>query len=194
MAQNRTFKFYGLGYGATPITVTATINSTQVFSGEIPTADVETPVQPTPSPVEQDVLFSIDNSALLNTDFAGILPMTIVVTGGTGVVFGEVLSNYYQGNLIADPSAGTSTGYNLCYNGNPVNSESTQDPRSSVAINGVTQVPPVPVSTGCWNWYITNGSTMTYNWNISIGQVANVSGNVTNYSGPFTTTAPTYGS
>jgi hypothetical protein len=194
MAQNRTFKFYGLGYGATPVTVTATINSTQVFSGEIPTADVSTSVQPTPSPTEQELLFSIDNSALLNTDFAGSLPMTIVVTGGSGVVFGEVLSNYYQGNLLSDSSAGTSTGYSLCYSGNPVNSEGTGDTRSSVAIDGITQVPPLAVSLGCWNWYITNGSTMTYNWNISIGQVANVSGNVTNYSGPFTTTAPTISS
>lgn len=191
MAQNRTFQFYGLGYGETPVSITASINSTQVFSGEIPTANVGIVPQPTPSPVEQDVLFSIDNNALLNTDFAGSLPMTIVVTGGSGVIFGEILSNYYQGNLMADPDAGTSTGYAQCYNGNPTNSEGTPDPRSSVQINGVTQVPPLAKSEGCWNWFLTPGTTMTYNWNINVGQVANAVGNVSNYIGSYTTTAPT---
>lgn len=192
MAQNRTFQFYGQGYGSTPVSITARINNTLVFSGEIPTVDLPVNPQPAPPLSEQPVIVTIPDSAALNTDFAGSLPMTITVAGGTGVIFGEIFANYYQGNLQTDPNAGISTGFAQCYIGNPVNSEGTPDTRSSVQINGVTQVPPLDKSVGCWNWFLQPGDTMTYNWNISIGQVANVSGNVTNYAGEYTTIAPTY--
>lgn len=189
MAENRTFQFYGVGYGSSPVSVTASINSTQIFSGAVPTVDQPVNPQPTPLPSDQVVLFTLPDSAVLNTDFAGSLPMTITVTGGSGVLFGDIFSNYF----IGDPAAGAGLGntYGQNYTGNPINSESTPDPRSSVQIDGVTQVPPLPTSLGVWNWYIPANSTFTYNWNISVGQVANIQGNVTNYSGPYTTTAPT---
>lgn len=189
MAQTRTFQFYGVAYGSTPVTVTASVGNTQVFSGEVPTANVQVNLEP--SPGDQTILLSV-NSAALNTDFAGNVPMSITVTGGTGVVFGEILSDYCPGNVIQDPFAGTQNEYLLCYGGNPPNSENTPDTRSSVKIDGVTQVPPLTPSLGTWNWYVPTGSTISYNWNIGIGQVGNVQGNVTNYTGPFTPTAPVY--
>ena len=36
---NRTLQFYGKGYGATPVGITATIDGSTVFSGEIPTVN-----------------------------------------------------------------------------------------------------------------------------------------------------------
>jgi len=97
MADNRTFKFYGQGYGSSNVSIVAKINSTVVFSGEIPTiALAANSVQPTPLPTDQVVLFSINNSSALNTDFAGSLPMTIDITGGESVLFGNIESNYYE--------------------------------------------------------------------------------------------------
>lgn len=182
MAENRTFQFYGQGYGSETATITARINSTQIYSGPIPTIDLPLSPVPQPTPSEQVLLFSIPNSALLNTDFSGSLPMTVEVTGGTGALFGLINCNYFQGNVAE--GAGTVDHFAQCYNGVPINSENTPDPRSSVQIDGVTQVPPLEPSLGCWNWVIPTGSTLTYNFNIGIGQVANVVGNTANYSPP----------
>ena len=182
MAENRTFQFQGQGLGSEPATIIARINSTQVYSGPVPTTDI--PISPIPqiTPENMVTLFTIANSALLNTDFSGSLPMTIEVTGGSGVLFGEINSNYYLGNV--NTGAGTVDNFGQCYDGNPTNSEATVDPRSSVYIDGVQQVPPLAKSLGCWSWLIPTGSTITYNFNISLGQIANVVGNSANYTPP----------
>ena len=186
MAANRTFQFYGIGYGTSNVSITANVNSTTVYSGTIPTTDrpITPPTYPTPE--DQVILFTIPDSALLNTDFSGSLPMTVTVTGdeGAAAYFGWINSNYYFGNVQIDPNVGSADHYSSCYDGNPTNSEGTADPRSSVKINGVTQVPPSPVSLGCWNWYIPTGGTLTYNWNISIGQVGTTVGDTANYTPP----------
>lgn len=181
MAANRTFQFWGQGYGSDAATITASINSTQVYSGTVPTVDQPLPTDNQPLPGSQSILFTIPNSALLNTDFAGSLPMTIEVTGGTGVLFGVIDSNYYigSGNL-----AGTVDNFAQCYNGTPTNSEGTPDPRSSVYVNGVQQVPPLVASLGCWTWIVPTVGTLTYNWNIGVGQVGNVLGVSANYTPP----------
>ena len=186
MAANRTFQFYGIGYGNTPVTVTARVNSTEIFSGEITTIDQ--PIDPVPYPTPEiantTVLFNLADSALLNTDFAGSLPMTVVVTGGVGALFGEIKSNYYIGNVTQDPNAGTVGNFAQCYNGQPTNSEGTPDPRSSVVVDGVPQVPPLEKSTGCWIWLVPTGSTLNYNWNIGLGQAGNTVGNSSSYTAP----------
>lgn len=184
MATNRTFQFIGNGYGNTPVTLTATINSTEIFSGPIPTLD-QTPI--IYDPAGQVVLFSINDSAALNTDFSGSLPMTVVASGGYSVNFGVILSNYYQGNVNVDPNAGTVDHFGSCYTGTPINSQGSLDPRSSVVIDGVPQIQHRPPN-GVWNYGVPSGSTITYNFNISTGQVSNVAGNVSNYIGPYTTT------
>jgi hypothetical protein len=96
MAANRTFKFYGQGYGSTPVSIIAKINDTVVYTGPVPTIPLPEGPRPAPIPPEQVELFSIANSATLNTDFSGILPMTVEVTSGDAVLFGEITSNYYQ--------------------------------------------------------------------------------------------------
>jgi hypothetical protein len=189
MAENRTIQFVGQGYGADPVSITASINSTQIYSGTIPTIAGPTDGWPVVPPAEQVILFSIDNSAALNTDFAGSLPMTIVVSGGNGVLFGEINLNYYLGNVLVDPNAGTVNNFSQNYDGNPPNSDGSGDPRSSVAVNG-TPCSTVRPPDGCWNYYVPTDSTFTYNWNISIGQIGNNVGSTTSYTGPYTTTAP----
>ena len=173
MAANRTFQFMGIAYGSTPVTLTAMINSNVVFSGEVPTVDA--PTDSNPPPEVQGILFEIANSAVLNTDFAGSLPMTVNVSGGNACVMGEILCNYVDG---------TPTTYGQCYNGTPTNSEGTPDPRSSVYIDSWQQVPPNPPSLGCWTWCLNSSATLIYNFNISVGQVGNVVGNFANYVAP----------
>jgi len=187
MAANRTFQFIGLGFGAEPVTVTASINNTQIYSGTVTTVDQPVYLTPVGPQDQQVTLFTIDNSASLNTDFAGSLPMTVVVSGGTGVVFGEINSNYWQGNIYANIGAGTADSFGQCYTGTPVNSDSSVDVRSSAVLNGTPVVLSRPPD-GVWNYYVPAGSTLSYNFNISAGQVANVLGDPANYSGPYTTT------
>jgi hypothetical protein len=185
MAANRTFQFYGIGYGSNPVTVTARVNSTEIFSGEITTVDQ--PIDPYPDPIPSEVntnlMFSLADSALLNTNFAGSLPMTIAVTGGEGAMLGWIDCNYYLGNTRTDPAAGTVGNFGRSYVGNPPNSEGTSDDRSSVVIGGVPQIPNRPPN-GRWIWLVPTGSTVSYNWNISVGQVGNVPGNSSSYTTP----------
>jgi len=184
MAQPRTFQFYGLAYGNSPVTITAKINSTQIFSGTVPTVDQPLPATP-PAESDQVVLFTIDNSAALNTDFAGSLPMTLVVSGGDGIWVEQIDANYYPGDTQSDPNAGTVNGYSQCYQGSPTNSDNSQDPRSSVVIGGVSKSPQRPPD-GTWAWPITSGQTMTHNFNIGLGMVANALGNISSYAGDYT--------
>jgi hypothetical protein len=187
MAANRTFQFHGIAYGDSPVTVTAKVNSTQIFSGTITTlpGNLPEPDYPTPQEAYDTVAFSLVDSALLNTDFAGSLPMTIEISGGNGVIFTNIFGNWFLGvNPGPTTKSGQAEYFGTSYRGTPVNSESTIDPRSSVYINSTQQVPPLPPSQSTWCWAIPSPATMTYNWNIGVGQVGNVPGNSSNYTSP----------
>jgi hypothetical protein len=237
---NRTLQFYGYAYGSTPVQLNAHINGQVVFSG--PVSTIDTPIPPPPSDMTSaPVLFSVENSALVPTEFSGSLPMTVSVATGTGVVLGEIYCNYMPtgnvvvtdevtmenssisgttltvgsvtsgtitiGQSIADdagtivdgtvitagsgstwtvnisqtvasttiqggieiPVPGDAATFVDCFDGIPANSEGTPDSRSSVAIDGVTQVPPAPASEGQWTWIVPQGSTIACNLNISQG-------------------------
>ena len=57
-----------------------------------------------------------------------------------------------------------------CFNGIPANSEGTQDSRSSVQLNGVSITPDRTAAwPGQWTWWVTAGSTIEYNLNVSLG-------------------------
>jgi len=235
----RTLQFYGYAYGNSNVSLTANINGNTVFSGEVATINTEIP-PPQNDITNAPLLFSVNDSTLLPTNWAGTYPMSITVNGGYGVVFGNINCNYMNsgtaspqtimenssisGNVLSvgTVSSGTVaigqvlqgtdvianthivsgsdttwivnniqtvptttiTGYlitinpgvadeyQLCYNGKPVNSENTPDPRSSVTIDGITQVPPLPASKSLWSWVIPSGSTISYNLNISLGNCA----------------------
>jgi hypothetical protein len=169
---NRTLKIYGQGYGTTPVSLEITLDGTTVFSGEIDTVDQ--PWQPTPQDLDSNtapVIATISASALVPTEFAGTLPMTVTVSGGSAAYLGDIFSNYQTGNVDASPTAGTATDFGRCYFGTPTNSENTPDCRSSVEIDGVVQVPPLTHSKGTWWWMVSTGSTMTCDFNIAAGTV-----------------------
>ena len=237
--ENRTLQFYGLAYGNSNVSLTATINSTTVFSGEVPTINSPMPVPPVDFSNEV-ILFSIENSTLFPTNYSGAYPMSIAVSGGYAAVLNNINCNYMStvsnptvtvmenssisGNVltVGTVSSGTVaigqmltgtdivantciesgsdttwivnnsqtvpnttiTGelittvpgvadkYQLCYDGYPVNSEATPDPRSGVIIDGIAQVPPLPKSRGLWGWIVPSGSTIAYNLNVSLGNCA----------------------
>jgi hypothetical protein len=180
---NRTLQFLGAAYGSDSVTITATIDNVVVFDGTVTTLDQETPetgnvTKPMP------VLFAVENSSQFPTDFAGSKPMSIAVSGGNCVILDSILSNYtdqkstteyiIKGNVsyVNTVTPGNATSFVTCYNGTPTNSEGTLDIRSSVAINGNVQVPDVvPKSSGIWTWLVNTGNTITYNLNVSLGNV-----------------------
>jgi len=228
MAQNRTLQFIGYAYGNTPVSLTAQINGTQVFSGEVSTIDTDIP----PPPIDLSsapALFTVADSSLFPTDFSGSYPMTLTVTGGYGIVTENVLSNYMSNKTFAqlydssingttltvgsltdgtiEPgqavrgigvAAGTTivsgsgstwtvnnsqtvgpismyassvipgnaTGFLDCYQNYPVN-----DPRSNVVIDGVAKTPISRPPNGTWTWAVNNGSTLTCDLTVSLGNV-----------------------
>jgi len=83
---NRTLQFFGIGYGAEPVTVTATVNGAQVFAGTITTFD--SPVNTTDPWTQVAPMFTaeVDENTVDN------IPMSISVSGGTAVV-GDVYAD-----------------------------------------------------------------------------------------------------
>jgi hypothetical protein len=99
-----------------------------------------------------------------------------VITAGSGLSWTVEPSQTVAATTITyqgfEHISGNATGFLECYNGTPTNSEGTPDPRSSVYVDGVQQVPPKAVSPGVWTWEVDSGSTISYNLNLSIGNVA----------------------
>ena len=97
----RTLQFYGLAYGDSNVSLTATINGTTVFSGEVPTINSPVPVPPVDFSNEI-ILFSIENSTLFPTNYSGAYPMSITVSGGYAAAFNDINCNYMPtGNVTA---------------------------------------------------------------------------------------------
>jgi hypothetical protein len=169
---DRTLQFCGYAYGNVPVQLNAHVDGQLVFSGAVDTLNEPLPL-PSINLANAPPLFSVTNS-LFSTDFSGNYPMTVSVATGTGVMLSDIKSNYM---LTFDSVAnvvipGNATSFSMCFNGSPTNSEGTPDPRSSVTIDAVAQVPPLEPSLGCWTWVVNQGSTLGHNLNISLGNVA----------------------
>ena len=97
--ENRTLQFYGLAYGNSNVSLTATINGTTVFSGEVPTINSPMPVPPIDFSNEV-ILFSIENLSLFPTNYSGAYPMSIAVSGGYAAVLNNINCNYMLTNNV----------------------------------------------------------------------------------------------
>ena len=164
---NRTLQFCGYAYGNTPVQVIAQINGQTVFSGEVATIDAPMPT-PGADVVAAPPLFSAVDCDLFPPRFFGSYPMTISVTTGSGIMIQNINSNYMT--VSTDPETqGNATGFvNI---GNYVG-----DPRTNVKIDGVLQEksdPPAGAdNSGVWTWTVPQGSTISYDLNVSVGNVA----------------------
>ena len=168
---NRNLRFNGFAYGDTPVTLDVKINGQQVFLNTVSTIPGVIPTDIS-NIVCNQTLFEVNDTDLFPTSFEGAYAHSIEVSGGSGVLLGIVLSDY-MANIVGNITyPGNATSYPPVYHGTPTNSEGTPDPRSSVQINGVDQVPPLPVSAGVWTWQVDNGSNLSCNLNIGVGNVA----------------------
>jgi hypothetical protein len=121
------------------------------------------------------------DSSTGNVD-VGLVLLGNVISQGTYITAGSdkiwtVSTSQTVGPTTVDAGkwieeTGNATGFITCYNGTPTNSEDTMDCRSSVAIDGNVQVPDLaPKSQGTWTWQVDNGSTLTCNLNVRLGNV-----------------------
>ena len=101
----------------------------------------------------------------------GITAGTKIISGN-GAIWQVSLSQItsetnINGAIFSPGNVGT---FNMCFTGSPTNSDGTEDSRSSVQINGVpTTITRGPGQTGQWTWLVEAGSTIEYNFNISVG-------------------------
>jgi hypothetical protein len=172
---NRTVRFLGQGYGATPATITVAVNGNVVFSGSVPTLDQAGPGPTGLAYADQQVLCEYTGLA---ADFAGELPVTIQVTGGELVVFGEILANFASivNKSTSTPDTSGADGFiRICTTSTaPVATEDTpNDERNTVTIDGEAATPPNPRPTGkfgTWFWPISVGSTFAFNVTVAQGR------------------------
>lgn len=152
----RTFKQLGQAYGSTPATITATVNSTVVFSGQIPTIDAPLPILPDLSFTGTE-LFTWTNTV----DFAGTQSFSISVANSP-----LLLTNTSADYCSANNSSEFQSFYSYIQD-----SINISDPFSNTAIDGVA-VQRGPDSTdllGQWYWIIPVGSTFTATLNVNAG-------------------------
>jgi hypothetical protein len=99
---NRTYQFFGQGFGTDPVSVDVALNGNPVYSGTVPTVD-----QPFSdnwySPDLYRVLFTIESPV----EFAGTLPISVSVNSGSGLKLAFTLANYcWVKNPVFTPAQG----------------------------------------------------------------------------------------
>jgi hypothetical protein len=165
----RTFKQYGQGYGATPATITVTLDGVQVFSGDIPTLN-----QPVPDmPIVPGENLGVElYSWTKDVTFQGTETLQITVADGT-FLMAQSLANYFKYIDPALPdgpylSSGALTYVPFYYY--TVDGDVIYDPMSNVSIDGVAQtVTRVEGEFGQWYWVLGPGQTMTATINVLQG-------------------------
>jgi hypothetical protein len=155
----RTLQFLGQGWGSSPVSVTATINGSTVYTGNIDTKVKPAGWYALPY-TDQVVLFTVDFDDTRydndgNPTWAGAtddpptpaetisFPMTISVTGGDGFTFGQV-------NISQNADQTT---FIYCYSNTDLDGEC----RLEVTLDGEAVTPPGPrpsTEDGAWFWNV----------------------------------------
>jgi hypothetical protein len=160
----RTFKQCGQAYGSTPASITATIDSTVVFSGPVSTLDQPLPILPelpeSSANVSLPTLFTWTNTV----DFAGTQSFSITVTGS------QLLLDFTAANY--PPRTDSDSARFASFYFQTVNGVTVSDPFTNVAIDGVAMQrgPDNSELSGQWQWLIPAGSTFTATFNVNAGQ------------------------
>ena len=152
----RTFKQLGQSYGSTPAIITATINGTVVFSGEITTIDTPLPILPNLS-VTGTELFTWTNTV----DFSGTQSFSISVDNSP-LLLTDTSADYCVANNVSQFQSFYSYTQGDTY---------IYDPFSNTAIDGVAvqRNTSIPELTGQWYWLVPAGSTFTATLNVNAG-------------------------
>lgn len=146
----KTLKFFGNGYAPTgqSASVTVTLDGATVFTGAVPSLpSAQWDLQPD----VQVELFSID----IDDTFVGVKPMTVTTTNGDAVVL-----SWCESNSAATPSVFYSM----------AEADLQWDYRTNVQLDGVPQDKGslVDILVGAWSWEVPNGSTLSYDLNVSV--------------------------
>jgi hypothetical protein len=156
---NRTVQIWGQGYGATPCSITATLNGTQVFSGSVPTVDSSDIGR---LPTDQQILFTFE----IPMDMSGPQAMVLEISGAD-LYMEQILANYY--NYNTNPATGSGPSTYLAIN-------SQSDSRENVVCTGATYVsspPPDPRpegEAGDWGWEVevASGQAATFSYDLIV--------------------------
>ena len=150
----RTFRQFGQAYGSMPATITATIDGTVIFSGEIPTIDAPMPGLPdfTVKGVE---LFTWTNTI----EFSGTQSFSISVANSP-----LLLTHSDADHCIPDDVSLFSVFYNLNDGVNTI-----EDPLQNVTIDGISLQRSSTDLAGQWYWTIPAGSTFSATLHVNRG-------------------------
>lgn len=86
---NRTLKFYGKGFGSSPVSINVTANGNVIYNGEVSTVDEPFTSDWFP-PDQYNELFTTE----IPVDFSGGIPFTVSVNSGTGFKLAQTTANY----------------------------------------------------------------------------------------------------
>jgi hypothetical protein len=165
----RTFKQYGQGYGATPATITVTLDGVEIFNGDIATLN-----QPVPDmPIVPGENLGVElYSWTKDVTYQGAQSLQITVADGT-FLMSKSVANYFK---YIDPALPDGPYYSSgALNYVPFyyytqDGDVIYDPMSNVAIDGVAQtVTRVEGEYGQWYWVMGPGQVFTATMNVLAG-------------------------
>jgi len=172
----RTFIQQGQGYGSSPVSIVASLDGNQIFSGPITTVDQPVPNLPFDSFTGAN-LFTWTNEI----EFQGTQSYVITVTGGT-MILGLTVANYTgTGEAptpefdVGEPGTAENFGYFYASGGLGPDPQDVPpqiwDPLSDITINGVskTQFRTSDNDVGQFFWTLPAGSTFAATLNVNAG-------------------------
>jgi hypothetical protein len=153
----RNFEQRGQAYGATPASITATIDGTVVYTGSVSTLNQTIPIGPGSSDNVFPTLFTWTNTV----DFVGTQSYSITVTGSP-LLLDYTSADYCSSNNVARFSS---------FYFQTIDGITVADPFTNVTIDGVAMQrgPDNSTLSGQWQWLIPVGSTFTATLNVDVG-------------------------
>jgi hypothetical protein len=153
---NRTVKVTGWGFGEGKARITAVLDGTEVFNGQVDLVDM---TERNASEQTAPTLFSFE----IPMDFAGTKNMVITVKD-TAVRFGYILGNYVETEM---GGITYSSGPDIYSDVADYDENFVKDPRSNVTIDGRPQKADRLLGKGTWHWAVNPGSTLKHDLTIS---------------------------
>jgi hypothetical protein len=154
----RSFRQLGMGYGSSPVSIRASIDGSQVFSGTVPTVDQPIPGDTRPVPPPQESCFSWTEQ----DQWTGTRSFEVVNTG-SGIfqlTLTQAIGNLADENSWAGVFSQTVT--------TPSGDITYLDPFTEVSIDGVPRTKPADTSAyGQWHWNLGPGSSFTAVLNVN---------------------------
>lgn len=163
---DRTFKQTGQGYGASDVSITASIDGNVVYTGTINTTDGPLPALP------DDAVNGVDlYSWIKASNFSGTLSMSIAVSGGT-LLLTDTVANQSASTPLdsADPDVIRNilaTTFTTPHQAT-VDGHVYSEPLSNVEIDGVAMTRGADPY-GQWYWKVADGSTLTATITVDAG-------------------------